>query len=214
MDTSDRGLLDVERFDLEPDRPLFHGLLGDVQASDLVGLSTHDKIPYVLRILEPAQLSSRMAASMAEIDETLTTWPQLGGDVSLGAATIAAAIRRLGRGEHLAFGPGPGRSRRRPSTPWPNPTRSTPATSPRRCPSPARPIPTWPWPTPPTSPRPVATRSRGRCGSTPDGSASFSIGPGPRPWTWRFRGSYVAIGAALLNARIAAAAHGLLGSVE
>jgi hypothetical protein len=30
----------------------------------------------------------------------------------------------------------------------------------------------------------------------------------------RFRGSYVAISAALLNARIAAAAHGILGSVD
>src|SRR5579859_4845296 len=104
METSDRGLLDVERFDLEPDRPIFHGLLGDARSSDLVGLSTHDKVPFVLRILEPGQLSSRMAASMAEIDETLTTWPQLGGDVSLGAATVAAAIRRLGRGEHLPSG--------------------------------------------------------------------------------------------------------------
>ena len=28
METSDRGVLDVERFDLEPDRPIFHGLLG------------------------------------------------------------------------------------------------------------------------------------------------------------------------------------------
>jgi hypothetical protein len=27
METSDRGVLDVERFDLEPDRPIFHGLL-------------------------------------------------------------------------------------------------------------------------------------------------------------------------------------------
>lgn len=79
METSDRGLLDVERFDLEPDRPLFHGVLGDLQSVELVGLSTHDKVPYVLRILEPEQLSSRMAASMIEIDETLTTWPQLGG---------------------------------------------------------------------------------------------------------------------------------------
>ena len=30
MATSDRGLVDVERFDLEPQRPILHGLLGDV----------------------------------------------------------------------------------------------------------------------------------------------------------------------------------------
>ena len=29
MATSDRGLFDIERFDLDPDRPLFHGLAGE-----------------------------------------------------------------------------------------------------------------------------------------------------------------------------------------
>ncbi|MBE8517788.1 ubiquitin activation protein [Amycolatopsis sp. H6(2020)] len=33
---TDRGLLDVERFDREPDRPLLHGLLGDVKSVDLL----------------------------------------------------------------------------------------------------------------------------------------------------------------------------------
>src|SRR5690606_29717200 len=27
MDTSDRGMMDIERFDLEPHRPIFHGFL-------------------------------------------------------------------------------------------------------------------------------------------------------------------------------------------
>ena len=45
-----------------------------------------------------------MAASMAEIDQTVTTWPQLAGDVTLGAATVAAAVRRIGRGESLPSG--------------------------------------------------------------------------------------------------------------
>ncbi|GGL91920.1 Rv1355c family protein [Nakamurella endophytica] len=104
METSDRGLFDVERFDLEPDRPLFHGLLGDVSPETLRGLSTHDKAPHVMRILEAGQLSDRMAASMVEIDHTVSTWPQLAGDVQLGGATVAAAVRRLGRGESLPSG--------------------------------------------------------------------------------------------------------------
>jgi len=45
METSDRGLLDIERFDLEPDRQPFHGLLGDIAATQLRGLSTRDKSP-------------------------------------------------------------------------------------------------------------------------------------------------------------------------
>ena len=52
----------------------------------------------------PAELSARMAASMVEIDRTVSTWPQLGGDVQLGGATVAAAVRRFGRGEPLPSG--------------------------------------------------------------------------------------------------------------
>ena len=35
MATSDRGLVDVERYDLEPQRPIFHGLLGDTDVAEL-----------------------------------------------------------------------------------------------------------------------------------------------------------------------------------
>ncbi|MET0966941.1 MAG: Rv1355c family protein [Nakamurella sp.] len=104
MDTSDRGLFDVERFDFEPDRPLFHGLLGAVGPSSLAGLATRDKAPHVMRILQAADLSARMAASMVEIGSTVTSWPQLGGDVALGAAIVAAAVRRFGRDDHLPSG--------------------------------------------------------------------------------------------------------------
>jgi nitroreductase len=104
METSDRGLFDVERFDLDPSRPLFHGLLGDVTADTLRGLSTEDKAPHVMRILQTGDLSARMAASMIEIDRTVSTWPQLAGDVQLGGATVAAAVRRFGRGQHLPSG--------------------------------------------------------------------------------------------------------------
>lgn len=104
METSDRGLLDVERFDLEPDRPLFHGLIDGLDSNRLAGLSTRDKAPYVLRMVEGDLLSDRLAASMAEIDRTLSSWPQLGGDVLLGAASLAAAVRRFGLGEPLPSG--------------------------------------------------------------------------------------------------------------
>jgi molybdopterin/thiamine biosynthesis adenylyltransferase len=96
METSDRGVLDVERFDLEPERPVFHGLLAGLHSSDLSGLSIQQKAPYVLRILGPADVTSRGAASLLEVGETITGWPQLGSEVTLGAATAAAAVRRIG----------------------------------------------------------------------------------------------------------------------
>lgn len=104
METSDRGLLDVERFDLEPDRAPFHGLLGDTGAEQLRGLSTRDKAPYVVGLLGARDLSARMAGSLVEVGETLNSWPQLSGDVVLGAASVATAVRRIGLGRPLRSG--------------------------------------------------------------------------------------------------------------
>ncbi|MBL4633548.1 MAG: Rv1355c family protein, partial [Kofleriaceae bacterium] len=95
MDTSDGGLLDIERFDLEPSRPIFHGVLPHLRAEDLVGLSTKDKIPFVLAILGIEEMSGQLAGSLIEIDKTLSTWPQLGSAVTLGGALIAHSARSV-----------------------------------------------------------------------------------------------------------------------
>lgn len=104
METSDRGVLDVERYDLEPDRPIFHGLLGDMDSTRLAGLSLAQKAPFVMRIIGPRDASSRGAASLLEVGQTITGWPQLGSEVTLGAATVAAAVRRVGLGQDLPSG--------------------------------------------------------------------------------------------------------------
>jgi nitroreductase len=104
METSDRGVLDVERFDLEPDRPIFHGLLGDLDSTKLAGLTMAEKAPYLIRLVGPKEASSRGAASMLEVGVSITGWPQLASEVTLGAATAAAAIRRLGLNGELPSG--------------------------------------------------------------------------------------------------------------
>ncbi len=104
METSDRGVLDVERFDLEPDRPIFHGLLGDMDSSKLANLTTAQKGPYVIRLIGAREASSRGAASLLEVGQTITGWPQLGSEITLGAATVAAAVRRIGLAGELPSG--------------------------------------------------------------------------------------------------------------
>jgi molybdopterin/thiamine biosynthesis adenylyltransferase len=95
METSDRGLIDVERFDREPGRPPFHGLAGTVRAEDLKGLAAADKVPFALRILDPSRLSPQLRDSLREIGKTVETWPQLGSAVTLGGAVVTDAARRL-----------------------------------------------------------------------------------------------------------------------
>jgi nitroreductase len=104
MDTSDRGLLDIERFDLEPQRPIMHGLIGDVRAGSLRGLPTKEKVPIFLAIVGGHRMSTRMAASLPEIDQSIGSWPQLASAVALGGAITADAARRMLLGEFTESG--------------------------------------------------------------------------------------------------------------
>ncbi|WP_369779754.1 Rv1355c family protein [Streptomyces sp. R33] len=104
METNERGMLDVERFDREPHRPLLHGLLSGVAAADLGALSTREKVPYVLRILEQERPSERFVPSLVEIGQTISSWPQLASGVALGAALVTDTARRLLLGTFTASG--------------------------------------------------------------------------------------------------------------
>jgi len=104
METSDRGLLDVERFDLEPERPILHGLLGDVRAEQVRGLSTQDKIPLVLKVLDVTSMSLRGKASLLEVGSSISTWPQLASAVTLGGAVVTDVARRVLLGRPVGSG--------------------------------------------------------------------------------------------------------------
>ena len=104
MDTSDRGLLDIERYDREPQRPLFHGLVPDLRAESLRALTTKEKIPFVMAILGGAAISPALAASLGEVRKSISTWPQLGSGVTLGGALVTDAARRILLGSMLESG--------------------------------------------------------------------------------------------------------------
>src|SRR5262249_54067294 len=71
MDTSDRGMLDVERFDREPHRPVLHGLLGTLRAEQVAGLTAREKVPVALAVMGAERISLRMAASLPEVERSL-----------------------------------------------------------------------------------------------------------------------------------------------
>jgi len=95
MDTSDRGMLDVERFDLEPDRPILHGKVNDINPGNIKSLSNEDKIPIMLQMLGVNDISLRGKVSMIEVQQTINTWPQLASSVVLGGGVGADVSRRI-----------------------------------------------------------------------------------------------------------------------
>ncbi|MDB5152058.1 MAG: Rv1355c family protein [Mucilaginibacter sp.] len=95
MDTSDRGMLDVERFDLEPDRPILHGTVENVNPKTIKELTNEEKIPVILQMLGIENISLRAKASMVEVEQSINTWPQLASSVTLGGAVGADVCRRI-----------------------------------------------------------------------------------------------------------------------
>ncbi len=95
METSDRGMVDIERFDLEPDRPLLHGLAGNLTHTAVQGLTEAQKIPFVLKLTDAHKGSLRGKASMLEINQTIGTWPQLASSVVIGGGLAADVSRRI-----------------------------------------------------------------------------------------------------------------------
>jgi molybdopterin/thiamine biosynthesis adenylyltransferase len=212
MATGDRGLLDVERFDLEPQRPIMHGLLGDVDLAELAELPSKDKVPYALRMMDGARLSPRMAASLVEVGSTLGTWPQLVGEVALSATLVAEGVRRIGLGEELSSGRlriDVARGLDEIDDPAPSKASADPAQQEQTDPTPTDAV-----------ERVVAAAVRAPSGgnaqpwriSAQDDSVTIALAPEyTSTMDVGYRASAVAVGAAAFNARVASAADGILG---
>lgn len=221
MATSDRGLIDVERFDLEPDRPIFHGLLGSLDAAALAGLDNRQKIPHVMKIIEGASLSPRAAASLVEVGQTLATWPQLAGDVLTGASAVAEAVRRIGMGEPLSSG----RVRVDMAAAMCALTDPAAATVDSRTAGSGATVHDEPRPPEALGPVHAVALAANRAPSggnvqpwhieSTDSAVTIRLAPEhTTAMDVHYRGSAVAVGAAAFNARVAATALGFLGSVE
>jgi hypothetical protein len=104
MDTNDRGMLDIERFDLEPNKSILHGLVDAFIVDDTIKVTDENRMQVVMSILSFDSLSQRMKSSMAEINKTINTWPQLASSVVLGGAITTDIARRILLGEHTQSG--------------------------------------------------------------------------------------------------------------
>ncbi len=95
METNDRCMVDIERFDLQPDYPLLHNLAGDIQYNQLKDLTTEQKIPVMLKLVGLSGVSARGKVTLIELGQTLSTWPQLASSVILGGGVITDVARRI-----------------------------------------------------------------------------------------------------------------------
>lgn len=96
MNSSDKGTTDIERFDLHPQRPILHGLIDHLDLNQLKKAKTNEeKVPYLLPMIGVETCTTRLRASMLEIEESITTWPQLASGVIIGGGICTDVSRRI-----------------------------------------------------------------------------------------------------------------------
>lgn len=101
-DDGDDAVVDIERYDLSPHTPLFHGRLGKVSYGGLKALPKMKAGFTVARHVGPELVPLRMQESLAEIGKTIVSWPQLGGSALLNGCALAYCARKILTGQSLA----------------------------------------------------------------------------------------------------------------
>jgi molybdopterin/thiamine biosynthesis adenylyltransferase len=94
-DNGDGVIVDVERYDLDPNLPLFGGRLKEIPDGDLKGLTPQERARVATQIVDPSVVEPRMIASVQEVGQTLYSWPQLGDAATLAGVTVAYLIKSI-----------------------------------------------------------------------------------------------------------------------
>lgn len=105
-DCGDSGILDIERYDLEPEQPLFHGRLSEKEIDFLLG-SEPDQATWLrlaAKIIGLEHVPVRLLESFPNIGRTLAGAPQLGTAAMVSGGIGAYAARMIALGEPLKSG--------------------------------------------------------------------------------------------------------------
>lgn len=100
-DDGDDAVIDIERYDLNPQTPIFHGRLGNVSYEGLKALPKIKAGFTVARHVGAENVPLRMQQSLAELGKSIVSWPQLGGSALLNGCALAYCARKIMTGEPL-----------------------------------------------------------------------------------------------------------------
>ena len=100
-DNADSGVIDIERYDLNPKLKFFHGRLGKINYAKLSNLDKLETGRLITKLVGKENISQRMHISLSEIGKSIVSWPQLGGTAMLNGAAVAYCARKILNGQPL-----------------------------------------------------------------------------------------------------------------
>jgi len=96
METNDNCIIDVERYDLEPEREIFHGKLTE---EDILlakkAKTVQEKTTVLTKIIDVSKISDGMKLSLNQMGIGIRNWPQLASDVVKGSGIVTFFLRHI-----------------------------------------------------------------------------------------------------------------------
>lgn len=103
-DNGDNIIVDIERYDLDPDLKIFNGVAGDLTLEEFQKFPPQELPKLATKIAGADMVVPKMMASLLEVGRTLYSWPQLGDAATLSGVAIAYLIKRMANGEKIRSG--------------------------------------------------------------------------------------------------------------
>ena len=103
-DIGDNVMLDIERYDLDPQPELFLGRLPGIDQVNIDELSTIEKKKLIIKLVGFKNNSERMLNSLLNIGKSVSTWPQLGATATIAGGIVATSIKKIILGEKVKSG--------------------------------------------------------------------------------------------------------------
>lgn len=103
-DVGDNVILDIERYDIEPETKMFLGRIEDAENIDIAKLSPRERQKLIIELVGFEAHSLAMIDSLKDIGKTIRTWPQLGATASIAGGILATTIKKIRLGEYVKSG--------------------------------------------------------------------------------------------------------------
>ena len=103
-DNGDNVILDVERYDLDADYPLFHGRAGELTGMDVSELDDPRNRIRIASAIVGSDVTPRTRYSLTQVGCSLPSWPQLGTAANAAGSVAALAARLIVSGADMQSG--------------------------------------------------------------------------------------------------------------
>lgn len=103
-DHGDNILVDIERYDLNPNYPILHGIIGNMTSKDFLKLQPKDIIKLTAKLAGAELANSRTLYSLTQVGKTIYSWPQLGNAANLCGSVLTYLAKKIILGHKVKEG--------------------------------------------------------------------------------------------------------------